>query len=262
MQRHLTSVRIGALLPLLGCLASPAYALPQADPSTVPAAGGAGSDPSSSTSTLPAPIESTGAESGGSGAVKPAGLAVSLGFGSRFAFIAPDDGGPSGVPGGLFGQIMVGYRFSRFLVGLGFSIGHLGNSATYVAGAHKSTVTRADTSFQFAPTIQIDALRSRDGRVELFGAFQMGLGTTITRRSNDPTIPEAYLPTPDSHNFQLSYQIGPGLRWWARPQFALSLSAGFSGDHIFEKLNTPSGLRSEQYDFVGMYGTIGALGVV
>jgi len=186
---------------------------------------------------------------------------VALGFGSRLAFLAPDDSSPTAAPGGLFGQLMVGYRFSRFLVGLGFSIGHLGNSATYVSGGHRSTVNRADTSFQFAPTVQVDVLRSRDGRVELFGAFQIGLGTTITRRSNDPTVPDAYLPTPDAKNLQLSYQVGPGLRWWARSQFALSLSAGFSGDHIFESINTPSGRRSEQYDFVGMYGTIGALGV-
>ena len=259
MQRHLTPVRLGALLPLLASLASPAYALPQADPSTTPST--PSTTDTSTATTIPAPSDNAGADSASSGAVKPAGLAVSLGFGSRLAFVAPDDSGPSGVPGGLFGQMMVGYRFSRFLVGLGFSIGHLGNSATYVSGARKSTVTRADTSFQFAPTIQIDVLRSRDGRVELFGAFQIGLGTTVTRRNNDPDVPDAYLPTPDARNFQLSYQVGPGLRWWARPQFALSLSAGFSGDHIFERVNTPSGLRSEQYDFVGMYGTIGALGV-
>ena len=104
-------------------------------------------------------------------------------------------------------------------------------------------------------------LRSRDGRVELFGGLQFGVGTTVTRRSNDPEVPDAYLPDPDARNFQLSYQVGPGLRWWARSQFALSLSAGFSGDHIFEAVNSPSGRRSEQYDFVGMYGTIGALGV-
>ena len=258
---HLQPVHVSVLLC---ALTSTAYALPQTDPSAPVGTSDPASSSTSTMSTIPTGSEPAGGGGGGEstgGGAKPSGLAVALGFGSRLAFVAPDDSGPTGVPGGLFGQIMVGYRLNRLLVGLGFSIGHIGSSATYVAGAKKSTVSRGDTGFLFSPTVQFDILRSRDGRVELFGGLQFGVGTTVTRRSNDPEVPDAYLPDPDARNFQLSYQVGPGLRWWARSQFALSLSAGFSGDHIFEAVNSPSGRRSEQYDFVGMYGTIGALGV-
>ena len=211
---HLQPVHVSVLLC---ALTSTAYALPQTDPSAPVGTSDPASSTASTMSTIPTgsePAGGGGGESTGGGA-KPSGLAVALGFGSRLAFVAPDDSGPTGVPGGLFGQIMVGYRLNRLLVGLGLAL----------------------------------------------AALAALVGTTVTRRSNDPEVPDAYLPDPDARNFQLSYQVGPGLRWWARSQFALSLSAGFSGDHIFEAVNSPSGRRSEQYDFVGMYGTIGALGV-
>ncbi len=194
-------------------------------------------------------------------AVRASGLAVGLSFGSRLALLAPDDSAPVGLPGGLLGQILVGYRRSRVTVGLGFSVGHLGSSATYVAGTSQSTIRRSDTGFQFAPTLQLDLVRSSDRRVELYAGFQVGLGTTITQRSVTPSVPESYLPSPDEHNFQLSYQAGPGLRYWVHPQLALSLAAGLSGDHVFEIVSAPSGRRAERYDFLGMYGALGGLGV-
>ncbi len=165
------------------------------------------------------------------------------------------------MPGGLLGHILIGYRRNRVILGLGFSVGHLGTSATYVAGTSQSTIRRSFTGFQFAPTLQLDLVRSSDRRVELYAGFQVGLGTTITQRSVTPDVPNGYLPSPDAHNIQLSYQAGPGLRYWVHPQLGLSVAAGLSGDHIFEIVNAPSGRRSERFDFIGMYGALGGIGV-
>ncbi|MFO0579310.1 MAG: hypothetical protein U1A78_35360 [Polyangia bacterium] len=197
---------------------------------------------------------------GGKAKQKVRGLAVYLTIGGRYVLATPDVNttlSNTAFQGGLF----AGYKLDRIVVGLGFDISHIGTATKYAAGSSQSSGSRGDTAFLLGPGIQAAILRSKDQRIELIGAFQIGFGRTFTSISNDPAIPPQYGPENNVSNFHLAYQIGPGLRYWAHPQFALTVGSGISGDHLFFSQNNPSGNKADQVNAVSLYGTLGALGV-
>src|SRR3954447_23059719 len=77
----------------------------------------------------------------------------------------------AGVQGGVFG----GYKIKRFIFGLGFDVARV---ATGTSTGNTSTST-ASTSIAFVPGLSVAIVRSADKRVELFGEFDMGFGTTV-----------------------------------------------------------------------------------
>lgn len=256
---------LGIALSLLGAGAASAQDMPPSTSATEssPPASPATTDPiptaidSSASMPSAAAIEEA---SQGRSKQKVRGLAVYLTIGGRYVLATPDVNttlSNTSFQGGLF----AGYKIDRIVVGLGFDISHIGTSTTLAAGGNQSTGTRRDTAFLLGPGIQAAILRSKDQRIELIGAFQIGFGRTFTSLSNDPEVPPQYKPETNTKNFHLAYQIGPGLRYWAHPQFALTVSSGISGDHLFFTQNNPSGNKADQINSVSLYGTLGALGV-
>jgi hypothetical protein len=222
--------------------------------------GSSGSSSGAGLSSLPSAAAIEEAAQGGKAKQKARGFAVYLTIGGRYVLATPDAGttlSSTAFQGGLF----AGYKLDRIVVGLGFDIGHVGTATKYAASSSQSSGSRGDTSFLLGPGIQAALLRSADQRIELIGHFQIGFGRTFTSISNDPAIPPQYGPENNVSNFHLAYQIGPGLRYWAHPQFALTVGSGISGDHLFFSQNNPSGNKADQVNSVSLYGTLGALGV-
>lgn len=216
-------------------------------------------DTSGSTDALPSAADLEAATAG-KAKQKRNGIVAYLSLTGRYTFITPDAATTftnTGLQGGLFG----GYKIDRYTVGLFLDIQHIGTSSMQVAGNNQSSGSRGDTSFLLGPGFQGAILRSKDQRIELIGTFQIGFGRTVTSTSNDPEVPGMYKPENNTSNFHLAYSFGPGLRYWAHPQFALTLASGFAADHVFFKQDNPSGRRADQQNLVSMYGTIGALGV-
>src|SRR4051812_25147776 len=116
----------------------------------------------------------------------------------------------AGVQGGVFG----GYKIRRFIFGLGFDVARV---ATGTSTGNTST-SSANTSIAFVPGLSVAIVRSADKRVELFGEFDMGFGTTV----GDSIAPGESI-------FRFSYDIGPGVRYWVHPQFAFGALAGLNG---------------------------------
>ena len=90
---------------------------------------------------------------------------------------------------------------------------------------------------------------------------QIEFGRTFTSTSQNPVIPPSYSPDVNNSNFHIAYQIAPGLRYWAHPQFALTLTTGLTGDDFFYTQNQPSGLRGDAVNTLSLFGSLGALGV-
>ena len=120
----------------------------------------------------------------------------------------------------------------RFIGTLG-----LGLSNTTSSGSGSST---RFTVFQVTPGIQVVLARSADRKVELPFTFQVGLGSAVASGGGD-------LP------LVVGYRIAPGVRYWAHPQLALQLLAGFSGTWL---------IQLGQGGSTGVNGVSGSLGAV
>jgi hypothetical protein len=116
----------------------------------------------------------------------------------------------SGLQGGIFG----GYKIKRVIFGLGFDLARTASGTT----TGNTTTTAATTTLLVTPGVSVAIVRSADKRVELFGQFDMGFGTTVGDSvANGESI------------FRLAYDVGPGLRFWAHPQFGFGAMAGVAG---------------------------------
>lgn len=150
----------------------------------------------------------------------------------------------AGVQGGIFG----GYKIKRVIFGLGFDLARVASGMS-MSGTNVTT-SSATTSIMFTPGVSVAIVRSADKRVELFGQFDMGFGTTVG----------GGVATNESI-FRLSYDVGPGLRYWAHPQFAFGALAGVNGAFVWDtRGNNPSttsssGLTSifAQLQFLGVF---------
>ena len=131
----------------------------------------------------------------------------------------------SGVQGGIFG----GYKIKRFIFGLGFDIARVASGTS----AGNTTTSSATTSIAFVPGLSVAIVRSADKRVELFGEFDMGFGTTVGDA----------IATGESI-FRFSYDVGPGLRYWVHPQFAFGALAGLNGAFTWDTRAANGGMPS------------------
>ena len=130
-----------------------------------------------------------------------------------------------GVQGGIFG----GYKIKRFIFGLGFDLSRV---ASGTSSGNTSTST-SNTSILFTPGLSVAIVRSADKRVELFGQFDMGFGTTVGDA----------IATGESV-FRLNYDVGPGLRYWVHPQFAFGALAGLNGGFMWDTRAANNGMPS------------------
>lgn len=197
---------------------------------------------------------------GGGEKQKDRGIVVSLGITARTILVNPGVNNSAGA-GNIGGELFAGYKYGRYIAGLGFSVSHLGSATKYAAITGQPDGSRSDTSFMISPGLQVAILQSAEKRVELLGAVKLGFGRTVSSRSQSPTIPPDYLPAEDETNFHMAWEIGPGLRFWFHQQFAMTLVSGAQVDHLFFKQNNPSGMRADTQTAVGMFGTLGMTGV-
>ncbi|MSP58785.1 MAG: hypothetical protein EXR72_00305 [Myxococcales bacterium] len=161
------------------------------------------------------------------------GFAVELHLGTQVASLGSDASGSLVQLGVLQGGIFAGYKIQRVIVGLGFDI-QRGASGTSMTGT--ADTSRSATAILLSPGVRIAILRSADQRVELFGQVDLGFGRTF----DDQTPPPMGLQ-PERSNFQFAYDVGPGLRYWLHPQFALGALTGLRGDFGWLTTTTTAG---------------------
>jgi hypothetical protein len=136
------------------------------------------------------------------------------------------------IQGGLF----AGYKIDRFIFGIGFDLARIATGSS----SPGSDTSQAETSFFFVPGIRVAIFRSQDQRVDLFGQFDLGLGTVVDEESPKPTGTQ-----PDVTRFRLNYNLGPGVRFWAHPQFAIGALVGVHGDYAYNKTTVTLGNVSQ-----------------
>lgn len=151
------------------------------------------------------------------------GVVVAARLGTQlFSFNTNNNGTATASLSTLQGGIFGGYKIKRIIFGLGFDLARVANGAN-----NNSTAT---TSVLFSPGLSVAIVRSADRRVELFAQLDMGFGTTVT----DPAIPNTSF-------FHFAYDVGPGLRYWPHPQFAVGALAGLGGQFEFDSTSVPNG---------------------
>ncbi|MCU1281315.1 MAG: hypothetical protein JWM53_4861 [bacterium] len=137
-----------------------------------------------------------------------------------FSFATGGLGGTSAsVLNTLQGGFLLGAKINRVIVGIGFDLERVATGTTPPVGMSSSTAT---TAILFTPGVRVAIVRSADHRVELFAQFDLGFGTTVTDRTQNTSY------------FHLSYDIGPGIRFWAHRQFAVGAVTGVRGEFEFD----------------------------
>lgn len=174
-----------------------------------------------------------------------------------FALLLNVGTSPSGFRGELFG----GFKRGRWLFGLGVDFAENGVTRAYTAGPNQSSLQQDTALFLVGPGVQLSLAGTADGRVELFGALSISAGKLVSWNSQSPALPTSLQSAEDTTDFRLSWNVGPGLRWWTHPRFALHVAAGLAANHDFLWSNGPSGrFTQEQHSFT-LFGNLGALGV-
>ncbi len=134
--------------------------------------------------------------------------------------------------GSFAGGFLLGYKIDRLIVGLGFDIARVA-SATRM---NNNSTHDASTALYVTPGVRVAIVRSPDKRVELFGQVDIGLGGQIEEERPEPTGNQ-----PNVTRFRLFYNLGPGVRFWAHPHFAVSAVTGVHGDFAYTRTSTDVG---------------------
>jgi hypothetical protein len=165
---------------------------------------------------------------------------------SLLTFSTGTGGGTTGVLSSFKGGFFAGYKISRVVAGLGFDILRVATGQSF---AGTSTET-SRTAILFSPGVRVAIVRSADKRVELFGQFDMGFGTTVS----DPS-------TPNTSNFHFTYDVGPGVRYWVHPQFAFSGAALLDGQFEFDSTNNAGTTTKSSSGLTSITAQLQLLGV-
>ncbi len=183
---------------------------------------------------------------------KESGFAFEVHLGSQLLSIG--NGGNNIVAlGTLQGGIFAGYKIGRLIVGLGFDIERVASGRSQTMQQDTST---ADTAILFSPGVRFALLRSSDHRVELFAQLDLGFGTTFTSQSPPPMGTQ-----PDTSNFRITYDVGPGLRFWVVPQFAFAAFVGLNGDFTSSSSTVPGTTTTNTTGLTGIEAALQLLGV-
>jgi hypothetical protein len=155
----------------------------------------------------------------------------------------------NGVDAGLF----AGYKFGRAIFGLGLEFFNV----TIAPTGPGAGMSQSSSVFLIGPELQIAVVRVADNRVDLFFDAALHFGHEFIPNNNPPPPP---IMVQQPSNFLLSYQLGPGVRFWAHRHFAISGLTGFSGVLVHEipPANQPNGENDSVH---GIFAQIGMLGV-
>ncbi len=150
----------------------------------------------------------------------------------------------AGLQGGIFG----GYKIKRVIFGLGFDLARVASGTS----TGNTSTSSATTSILFVPGVSVAIVRSADKRVELFGQFDMGFGTTV----GDSVMS-------GEHIFRLSYDVGPGLRYWVHPQFAFGALTGLAGAFAWDTrdANGPTPSTTSSSGLTSIFAQLQLMGV-
>jgi len=141
---------------------------------------------------------------------KERGFAFEAQLGTRF-YAADYGDGPSMPLTAVDGGFFAGYKVGRFQVGASIDF------TRYSVELNGHTV--ASSLLTIMPGFRAAILRSGDERVEFFGQVDFGYGHDFR---SGPTAGE-------DHN-RVVYQIGPGIRLWFHPNFAVGALVGLRGE--------------------------------
>ena len=183
------------------------------------------------------------------GASRDSGLALELRLSTGLALV----GGNSSFPvtlSQLQGGVLLGYKTGRVLVGVGLDLLRLASGSSGLPGG--SSGSSAVSTLLVSPGVRIVMARSSDQRVELFGQLDLGFGTTFYETSGASQSTQS--------NYRIVYTAGPGLRFWAVPQFAVSLMVGAQGD--YRNLHEGGSYSPTQTSwYTSVVGSVALLGV-
>ena len=155
--------------------------------------------------------------------------------------------------GTVEGGVFLGGKIDRVIFGLGFDLARVA-SGTSVPGAGDSS--QAATSIMFTPGVRVAIVRSHDQRVELFGQFDIGFGTLVTEQSPAPMGPQ-----PSTSRFRLSYDVGPGVRFWVHPQFAVAGLTGVSGQFEYDSTTQMGITQKTSSGLTAVFASLQLMGV-
>lgn len=185
----------------------------------------------------------------------PSGLAVLADFSfSSFNLLANSDVTRTfGIEGGLF----AGYKLDRLIIGLGFDLQRVALS-TVTTGANASEASADSTVIGIAPGLSYALLRSDDKRVELFAAAEIGWLHYMTGATGTLAMPAGKRSTEG-----LFYRVGPGLRYFLHPSFALQLLPSLRGQFRWDTASATDGSQrvSQSLSVTTIDVTLGFLAV-
>lgn len=172
-------------------------------------------------------------------------FALEIHLGTR-TNVPVDEGLPTtnSVSGGFF----IGAHASRATLGIGLVMSRF--AVRWKAGEEEAKDTV--TTLHFVPGLRVVLARSTDGKVELFGQFDIGFGSFVF--TSDDIADE----NDDSH-FHLTYAVAPGVRYWFHPQFSLGASSGFLGDVLFVSPKASNYSRISHH--TGVFGALAMTGL-
>ncbi|MCP4527657.1 MAG: hypothetical protein GY833_17320 [Aestuariibacter sp.] len=158
------------------------------------------------------------------------GFALELHIGTGTMYFLDDD-----IPvfSSLQGGFFLGHKIDRVTYGLGFDIWRNSYTRKSEFDDRKSSMI----SFLLVPGVRVAIVRSDDERVELIGQVDVGIGTSIYKQKDEDEEYEEY--ENDYKYFNFTYAVGPGLRYWVHPQFAIGVVAGLRGE-LLKVSNTES----------------------
>ena len=166
------------------------------------------------------------------------GFVAGVSYGSQPVTIANDEPILNFSAGGL----LLGYKFDRAIAGLGFDVQRLSQTRSASTGNSSSSTpdtTKTHTTFLITPGIQVAALRSEDKRVELFAELDVGFGKSFDSTTPPPAAASGLNATTVTSNIHVLTRVGPGVRYWLHPQFALSALASLNVDYESVSSTTP-----------------------
>jgi hypothetical protein len=166
-----------------------------------------------------------------------------------------------GVQGGwlaqfsAMGRIFAGYKLRRVHFGLGIDL----SGGSRRTGDYSS----APIAVVANPGVRVTLVRSADLRLELFGQLDLGVGYTYG--DTGPGQAQAFgLPPGTSFYDQVHFipALGPGLRYWLHPHFAVSLLVLFRADLAWwQAPAAPTGSVSWFRADFGLLGLLQAIAV-
>lgn len=162
------------------------------------------------------------------------GFALQTGVGGRLLTLADPSaaaaaatmmtaGATGDFSAGLGWNLFAGYKICRVTVGLGLDL-----AVSSPAGSKNVT-----TQVLVTPEAQFALLRSADGRAELLGVINVGLGEV-------------------AGNFRIGGLIAPGMRYWLHRHIAVTSRVGVAGDLVVH--------NKGQGALLSLAGSVGVLG--